>query len=136
MDINHPLYLALKDYYTNLSDDIHNYNNFYSDDHIDEKNDNSLLFQYIEDTYGVEAEDDVIFNFNYFKSSLYPNCCRLYFVNIKINEMIEVYCYFTNKLLNSMKNNRLIFIRNIGNYKYIALNYGKYNVSYLYKNTD
>jgi hypothetical protein len=84
MDINHPLYSTLKDYYTNLdinSSDI----------------DNSLLLQYIEDTCGIDKNDD---NFRYF-NECYLQCDKMYFVNmIKTSKTLESYCYFTNKFLN------------------------------------
>jgi hypothetical protein len=94
MDINHPLYNTLKDYYINLSDDII-------------KTDNNLLLQYIEDTY--KTKNNIIneLNFNYFKLS-YFKYDKMYFVNmIKTPKTMELYCHFTNRFLN-----RFSIIRN------------------------
>jgi hypothetical protein len=99
----------LKDYYTNLDLDIDNI-----------KIDNSLLWEYIEDTCdiynfgfskpnfidGIDDKDYIVFyyRFNFIKQLCCNNTKQLYFCNV-VNKIdtIEFYCYFTNKCMKTNK---------------------------------
>jgi hypothetical protein len=138
MNTEHPLYNVLKDYYTNLSDDIHNYKNYYNDDYIDEKIDNSLLFQYIEDTYKIKDEDKK--EFEYFLSD-YLECDKMYFVNmIKTSKILESYCYFTNRLLDKfgitydtdLYTRDNYEIKSIGKYTYLSYSTSSHCFIFIY----
>jgi hypothetical protein len=106
MDINHPLYSTLKDYYTNLdinSSDV----------------DNNLLIQYIEDTYKIKADECDKYNFICLKTT-YSKCDRVYFVNVKVMETTKLYCHFTDKLLNKLTNSDFLYKNNcMGKYRFI-----------------
>jgi len=82
MDINHPLYPVLKDYYTN-STGVTN---------------GDLLIQYIEDTCDIDNDKYRIFlNLKNSKSiSNWYFCNKQIFVENKSN----YYCYFTNRKIN------------------------------------
>jgi len=90
MDINHPLYSTLKDYYINLDSNI----------------DNTLIIQYIEDTCdiddyikfkddcskcrvgGVDIKDEIYF------------CYTKKEYSLKFRKTMTIfYCYFTNKVI-------------------------------------
>jgi hypothetical protein len=122
MDINHPLYVTLKDYYTNL--DLNSSNI-----------DNSLLIQYIEDTYKIK-NDNKSDNYDCLKPH-HLECDRMYFVNIiKTSETLELYCHFTNKFLNKPKKTFLSNIYCLGKYGYIKCKYNKCKIIYLFSLND
>jgi hypothetical protein len=121
MNINHPLYNVLKDYYTNLSK-LSSIPREYVD--------NNLLFQYIEDTCGIDKDDN---NFICFKL-FYLNCFSMYFINFKTSKItgkIELYCCFTNKFLNKYIEINLADNYNVGIYKYICCKYSQCIFLYL-----
>jgi hypothetical protein len=129
MDINHPLYYALKEYYTNLDSAEPNSTKFI---------DNNLLLQYIEDTCDMDKNDN---NYNnYFKT--FKSCYLVYFANTKISksleyesyfvESMELYCYFTNKYLNKF-DSYVNSIGYVGKYRFIICIINRYKILYLFE---
>jgi len=116
MDINHPLYITLKDYYT----------------HSDEANKN-ILKLYIEDTCGLDKEDARMIDFS---TRPYD---KIYFSTIndtfsKNDDIIyrQFNCYFTNKFLcgGTYKDihKEKKYYSKLGKYNYILV-HEAYNVS-------
>jgi len=102
MNINHPLYSTLKDYYINISNNIDI--NLYSSELMSKKSiDNSLIMQYIEDICDIETNGEKS-NIWYFKQKCSFNNTIVYFCNVvnnydKINDCdrTDFYCNFSNK---------------------------------------
>jgi hypothetical protein len=145
MDINHPLYPVLKDYYINLGCIEPMSLRRISKTDIN----NSLLFQYIEDTCGIDKNDS---SFIYFKLC-YLMCDIIYFANNKTKKWINfndggkdlestnLYCHFTNNYLFQFsrylgdlnyRESANILVCYIGKYKFIYYKDSYFSGSCLY----
>jgi len=132
MDINHPLYITLKEYYTSVSTKINS-----------EKNDGSLLIQYIEDTYDTydtckKLELELGLELTQLKKIKYDECYYCKYDIDKTTYSIKFYCYFSNKLIYKNASSRVILnecVFDLGKYKYFEVNdYGENSLNYLINN--
>jgi hypothetical protein len=117
MDINHPLYYALKDYYTSLSDK-----------YFTEVNDNSLSIQYIEDTCGIDSKESKLIKFK--KECIDHDLYICYIKNtdiscIEFDDTVKFYCCFTDYCINCCDNLSFFYTyqEKLNIYNYIIIDY-------------